>query len=99
MDGAPRPDHTPDERNGRTGHQRTQLALLEAEEPWGPFRVLHRDDDWQGADGSSGGYTPVIPPAWVGESDLYLAFTQCCGNPRPPLNHYNLLLQRVEFTA
>ena len=51
-DGYPRPDHTGDEKNGRTGHQRTQLSLVEAPNPWGPFSVFFRDDDWSGADGS-----------------------------------------------
>jgi hypothetical protein len=99
-DGYPRPDHTPDERNGRTGHQRTQLLLVEAPTPWGPFSIFHRDDDWRGWDGSSGGYTPVIPAGWISaeDSSFYLAFTQCCGNPRPPLNHYNFNLQRVNIT-
>lgn len=97
-DGAPRPDHSSvDKRNDRTGHQRTQLSLVEAVNPWGPFKVMWRDDDWRGSDGSSGGYTPVLPPAWVGESEFWMAFTQCCGNPRPPLNHYNFNLQRVSF--
>ena len=99
VDGAPRPDHSPDERNERTGHQRTQLTLVEAATPWGPFNVFWRDDDWRGSDGSSGGYTPVVPSAWVSDHDFWLAFTQCCGNPRPPLNHYNFNLQRVTFTS
>ena len=47
-DGYPRPDHTGDEKNGRTGHQRTQLSLVEAPNPWGPFSVFFRDDDWSG---------------------------------------------------
>ena len=98
-DGYPRPDHTADERNDRTGHQRTQLSLLEGATPWGPFSVFYRDDDWSGADGSKGGYTPVIPPAWVGEKEFWLVFTQCCGNPRPPLNNYNFIAQRVSFSA
>tara|TARA_B110001452_G_scaffold115019_1_gene95427 strand:- start:418 stop:657 length:240 start_codon:yes stop_codon:yes gene_type:complete len=58
---------------------------------------MYASDDWEGDDGSSGGYTPVIPPAWVGADGFWMAFTQCCGNPRPPLNHYNFLLQRVSF--
>lgn len=97
-DGYPRPDHTADEVNDRTGHQRTQLTLVEAEQPWGPFAVMHRDDDWSGADGSSGAYTPVFPPAWVGTAELWMVSTQCCGNPRPPLNHYNFNVQRVTIT-
>jgi hypothetical protein len=53
-DGHPRPDHTPDERNERTAHQRTQLILVEAPTPWGPFSVFYRDDDWAYEDGSTG---------------------------------------------
>ena len=101
-DGYPRPDHTGDEKNGRTGHQRTQLSLVEAPNPWGPFSVFFRDDDWSGIDNeneaSFGGSTPVIPPAWVGEDDFWIVFTQCCGNPRPPLNNYNFNAQHVTFT-
>ena len=52
-DGYPRPDHTGDEKNGRTGHQRTQLSLVEAPNPWGPFSVFFRDDGWSGAMRSS----------------------------------------------
>ena len=37
----------------------------------------------------------VFPPAWLGEDELWMAFTQCCGNPRPPLNNYNFNVQRV----
>ena len=96
-DGNPRPDHTGDERTGRTGHQRTQLTIYEAEEPWGPFRLMHRDDDWSGSDGSTGAYTPVFPPAWMNETSLYMVSTQCCGNPRPPLNHYGFNVQRVDL--
>jgi len=100
-DGYGRPDHTADEVNGRTGHQRTQLSLVEAPNPWGPFKVFYRNDDWGGIDlqkqFSVGGYTPVIPPAWIGDNDFWIVFTQCCGNPRPPLNNYNFNAQRVTF--
>ena len=61
-------------------------------------QVFHRDDDWRGWDGSSGGYTPVFPPAWLEQGGMWMVFTQCCGNPRPPLNHYNFNAQRVAFT-
>lgn len=97
-DGYPRPDHTADERNDRTGHQRTQLSLVEAPNPWGPFKIFYRSDSWEGWDGSGGGYTPVFPPAWIGEDDLWMVFTQCCGNPRPPLNHYNFNAQHITLT-
>mmetsp|Transcript_24286 Transcript_24286/g.45446 ORF Transcript_24286/g.45446 Transcript_24286/m.45446 type:complete len:471 (-) Transcript_24286:170-1582(-) len=98
-DGHPRPDHSPDEKNPRTGHQRTQLTLVEAPNPWGPFSVFYVDDDWKLADGSTGAYTPVIPPAWQGQSDFWIASTQCCTGQyfAKPLNHYNFILQHVQL--
>ena len=97
-DGNPRPDHTPDERNSRTSHQRTQLTLVEGDQPWGPWSVFYRDDNWSGPDQSMGGYTPVFPPAWIGDGggdDFWMVYTQCCGNPRPPWNHYNFNAQKI----
>jgi hypothetical protein len=76
-------------------HLRVQLTLVEAPNPWGPFSIFFRDDDWSGDDGSTGGYTPVFPPAWIGEDDFWLVFTQCCGNARLPLNNYNFNAQHV----
>mmetsp|Transcript_17753 Transcript_17753/g.24772 ORF Transcript_17753/g.24772 Transcript_17753/m.24772 type:complete len:175 (+) Transcript_17753:95-619(+) len=99
-DGHPRPDHSPDERNGRTGHQRTQLSLIEAPNPWGPFSVFYTNDNWEMDDGSSGAYTPVFPPAWMGDEDMWMVSTQCCigsSHPNTPDNHYNFIVQHVEI--
>ena len=99
-DGAPRPDHSPDERNARTERQRTWLTLLEADHLWGPWRVFHSDDDWRYSDGSSGAYTPIFPPAWISAADnsLWMVSTQCCGwTPEPPTNHYSFNAQRVDL--
>ena len=81
---------------GKDVHDRSQLTLWEAEQPWGPWRYFHRDDDWRGPDGSSGGYTPVFPPAWLEKDKLWMSFTQCCPSPgaKPP-NHYNYTLQSI----
>ena len=97
-DGEPRPDHSPD---GLTARQRTWLTLLEAPSLWGPWSLFHSDDNWALEDGSSGAYTPVIPPAWINETDLsfWIVSTQCCGNPEfPPTNHYSFNAQRVTLT-
>ena len=99
-DGAPRPDHSPDERNARTARQRTWLTLLEADNLWGPWRVFHSDDDWRYSDGSSGAYTPIFPPAWISAADnsLWMVSTQCCGwTPELPTNHYGFNAQRVDL--
>ena len=87
----------------KDGHDRTQLSLWEAPEPWGPWRYFHRDDDWQGPDGSSGGYTPVFPPAWVSDAgdEVWMVFTQCCPGhfQSGPVNHYNFTYQRLSLAA
>jgi hypothetical protein len=94
MDGRPRPDHS----LPRLGHQRSVLTLLEAANPWGPFHVFHFDDTWEGPDGSGGGYCPVLPPAWVGPSDMYMTWTQCCSSQSVlPPNHYSFMTQQVHF--
>ena len=90
MDGNPRPDHSPDERNARTARQRTQLVMLEAPAPWGPFSYFLRDDNWSYDDGSSGAYTPVLMPSWLDADGAWMVSTQCCGTPQfPPTNHYS----------
>lgn len=99
MDGNPRPDHSPDQRNDRTARQRTQLTLFEAPTPWGPFSLFYRDDNWQYSDGSMGAYTPVFPPAWLSETEIWMVSTQCCGNPQyPPTNHYSFNAQQISIT-
>jgi hypothetical protein len=98
MDGYPRPDHSPDDRHERTSRQRTWLTLLEAEQPWGPWRVFHSDSNWAYADGSTGAYTPVFPAQWINTTDdsFWMVSTQCCGDPEfPPTNHYSFNAQRV----
>ena len=76
-------------------HDRSQLTLWEAEQPWGPWQIFHRDDDWRGPDGSSGGYTPVFPPAWLNGTTIWMSFTQCCDQPATPVNHYNYTYQEI----
>ena len=87
-----RPDHT----KPRTERQRTQLTLLEGPKPWGPWSTMLVDDDWRGADGSSGAYTPVFPPAWMTHDELWIVSTQCCGEPQfGARNHYNFTMNKV----
>jgi hypothetical protein len=107
MDGNPKPDHTPtaDPAHQRTVRQRTQLTMFESEHPWGPYKLFHRDDNWRGPDGSSGAYTPVIPPKWIGKDSMWVVWTQCCRNGQipsyriSPPNHYNFTAQLIEFTT
>jgi hypothetical protein len=99
MDGYPRPDHSPDQRQGRTARQRTWLTLLEAPALQGPWSVFYSDAQWQYADGSSGAYTPVFPPRWINATDnsFWMVSTQCCTGDTtfPPENHYSFNAQLV----
>ncbi len=58
--GAPRPWHT----QPFMSPHRTQLVLLEAPNPWGPWSVFWRDDDSFQAPGL---YTPTFVSQWAGE--------------------------------
>ena len=101
MDGYPRPDHSPDDKHDRTSRQRTWLTLLEAENPWGPWRLFYSDDNWAYGDNSTGAYTPIFPSAWINTTDdsFVMVSTQCCGTPEfPPSNHYSFNAQRVRVT-
>ena len=98
--GRPWGDKQPDVR--KDGHDRTQLSLWESVHPWGPWKYFHRDDDWKGPDGSSGGYTPVFPPQWIsndGET-MWMVYTQCCLQhfQHGPSNNYNFTYQQVTLS-
>jgi len=53
--GEPRPYHNAPHRA-----YASQLALFEAENPWGPWRLFYRDDRWL-----EGGYQPTFPVKWM----------------------------------
>lgn len=55
--GNPRPYHQAWPESAR----RSQLTLYEAPEPWGPWSLFYRDDDW----GRLGGYQPNFPTKWM----------------------------------
>jgi hypothetical protein len=66
--------------------QRSQLTLFEAPEPWGPWSIFHRDDDW----GQHGGYNPSFPTKWMSEDGrtLWMVYS---GSEED----YNFTLQKV----
>ena len=55
----PRPIH----QMGYPESHISQLTLYEAPEPWGPWKLFHRDDDW----GTYGDYQPNFPTQWMTE--------------------------------
>jgi hypothetical protein len=81
--------------------RRTQLLLLEAPEPWGPWSVFHRDDDFGAAWNGSGAYGTTFPAAFHrpiaadGSAEMILLFS--CGNGEAgcmyALNYLNVTVQ------
>ena len=88
--GLPKPWHN---CSGAGCVRRTQLTLLEAEEPWGPWSVFYRDDDWDSSFpvGQRGHYTPTFPAKWMDEEQrMWMVFS---GNP----HNYTLLAKQVQL--
>ena len=60
----PRPIH----QMGYPESSISQLTLYEAPEPWGPWKLFYRDDDW----GTYGDYQPNFPTKWITENGRVL---------------------------
>ena len=64
--------------------RRTQLVMLEAPQPWGPWSIFYREDDFGSVWNSSGAYGTTFPAAFHrplaadGTADMILLFA--CGN-------------------
>jgi hypothetical protein len=44
-------------------HRRwSQLTIFESAQPWGPWALVHLEDDWRG---ENAGYTSTFPSAWL----------------------------------
>jgi len=64
----------------------SQLTLYEAPEPWGPWRLFYRDDNW----GTYGDYQPNFPTKWITE-DGRLLYLVSSGS----WNDYNFVVQKM----
>ncbi len=83
-----------DELHPRPNHQgkwpecayRSQLTLYEAPEPWGPWSLFYRDDNW----GTYGDYNPSFPTKLMFENGR-LMFMVSSGS----WDDYNFVVQRL----
>ena len=78
----PRPIH----QMGYPESHISQLTLYEAPEPWGPWKLFHRDDDW----GTYGDYQPNFPTQWMTE-DGRIMYLVSSGS----WDDYNLTVQKM----
>lgn len=78
--GKPRPYHQIPIRQ-----YRTQLSLYEAPEPWGPWSLFYRDDNW-----GIGDYQPCFPTKWMSDDGktMYIVSSGNEGN-------YNFMTQKI----
>ena len=61
--GEPRPYHQNFIVKDEETRYPSQLTLFEAPEPWGPWALFYKDDNW----GMYGGYQPNFPTKWISE--------------------------------
>jgi len=66
----------------------SQLTLFEAPEPWGPWSLFHRDDDW----GTVGDYQPSFPVKWM-SADGKRMYMVSAGS----LDDYNFTCQQIDL--
>ena len=64
----------------------SQLTLYEAPEPWGPWKIFYRDDNW----GPYGDYQPNFPTQWM-SSDGRIVYMVSSGS----WDDYNLVVQKA----
>ncbi len=65
----------------------SELVMYDAAEPWGPFTLVHREDNWENAEISP--YCPRIPLKWLKQSqDEITGWMQFSGSWRQNSRHY-----------
>ena len=68
---------------------RSQLTLFEAPNPWGPWSLFYRDDDW-----GTGDYQPSFPVKWMSNEGRTM-YMVCSGG----FDDYNFTVQRFDLTV
>lgn len=64
----------------------SQLTLYEAEEPWGPWKLFYRDDNW----GTYGDYQPNFPTKWMSRDGRMMAMVSSGS-----WDDYNFVVQKI----
>ena len=82
--GKPRPYH---QHNDETDCP-SQLTLYEAPEPWGPWSLFYRDDNW----GNCGDYQPSFPTKWMSADGTKLWMVSAGS-----WDDYNFTMQKMEL--
>jgi len=80
--GEPRPYHNEPNRE-----YLTQLTLFESENPWGPWKLFYRDDNWL-----VGGYQPSFPVNWMNPDGGSMAMLGSGNN-----EYYCFITQGLEY--
>lgn len=84
-EGNPRPLHADEVERGPS-----QLTLFEAPEPWGPWSLFYKDDNW----GTYGDYQPNFPTKWMSE-DGKTIYMVSSGS----YDDYNFTVQKLNITT
>lgn len=85
QNGTPRPYH----QCWQESVAPSQLTLFEAPEPWGPWSLFYKDDDW----GTYGDYQPNFPTKWMSEDGTSMWMVSSGS-----YDDYNFTVQKVILT-
>ena len=79
---------------------RSQITIFEASRPWGPWRIVWRDDDAATTFGIEGPYTPTFPSKFVQPNgDMWLSLSGHGHDPRMRSPAYALHYAKVTFAG
>jgi hypothetical protein len=77
-----------------SGNDGTDLLILDAPEPWGPFSLVHFEEYWEGKEITP--YCPRLPLKWI-ERDGRTGWVQFSGSWEAPQKHYNSHVRKFEL--
>ena len=95
-DSAPHTFNTDPSEWQRSWLKRTELLVLEAPRPWGPWRLLHHDPAWEIPHTA---YLPQVPTPWLDADGLggWMVFSGDYTDADAPGSYYGFMTRHFRF--
>ena len=96
-DAVPHTFHTPPEVVAETWVKRTELVVLEAPTPWGPWRLVHNEPSWEYPHTP---YLPQVPGKWLDDDGLggWMIFSGDYVIPNCTGEYYGFMTRRFRLS-
>jgi hypothetical protein len=81
-----------------SGDDGTDLLILDAPEPWGPFSLLHYEEYWEGKEFNP--YCPRLPLKWIEQDGItgWLQFSGSWSKTGQAAGFYRSSIRRFRLT-